>query len=263
MFHLHLGFITVDNTPPNQPIVSWPTQPIKNNIVYTNQTKFDITNSNQADIYQLKLKIGDTLFTQAKTNSNSFTATENREYQIGEIEVFFVDEAGNESIYTKNPQKIIIDTVAPPLLFDTNRSGNLIDNELTANSTRLYLQNISQSDQNKLNTEGITWEYSLDKGKNWTSIQLNMNGTNYIYLLTGILAIDDVHIKVSDIAGNTAVTKNSFTITVDIPKIISVTYSGGINKSTVQIIKDNVMLPMEIIGTIEKRCKYSVYNSQF
>ena len=79
-----------------------------------------------------------------------------------------------------------------------------------------------------------------------------MNGPNYIYLLAGNLAINQLHIKVSDIAGNTAVTKNSFAITVDIPKIISVTYSGGINKPTVQILKDNVMLPMEITGTIER-----------
>ena len=110
-------YITVDNTPPNQPIVSWPSKSIKNDIVYTNQTKFDITNSNQADIYQLKLKIGNNIKQEAQTNF--FTITENREYQIGEIEVFFIDEAGNESIYTKNLQKIIIDTVAPPsLLFD-------------------------------------------------------------------------------------------------------------------------------------------------
>ena len=105
-------------------------QPIKNNIVYTNQTKFDITNNNQADVYQLKLKIGNNIKQEAQTNF--FTITVNREYQIGEIEVFFVDEVGNESIYTTNLQKIKIDTVVPPtLLFDTDRSGNLNNNVLT------------------------------------------------------------------------------------------------------------------------------------
>ena len=56
----------------------------------------------------------------------------------------------------------------------------------------------------------------------------------------------------SDIAGNTAVTKNSFQIIVDIPKKLSLTYSGGINKPTVQIISDTFILPMEITGTINQ-----------
>ncbi len=246
-------YVIVDNTPPNQPIVSWPTQPMKNNIVYTKNTTFQITNSIQTyDIMsKLQLQIGEQPpITQKQINF--FTITENKEYQIGDIKVFFADEAGNESIYTTNPQKIIIDTIPPPpLLIDTDETGTLKNNILTTESTRLYFKNITLDGQNKLNEDGITtFEYSTDGGINWTSTQLIVNGTNFIFLPHGHFAIEQVHIKLVDTVGHITITKNSFYIINDIPKIISIAYSGGINKPPVQIIQDNLILPMEINDTV-------------
>jgi hypothetical protein len=246
-------YVIVDNTPPNQPIVSWPTQPMKNNIVYTKNTTFQITNSIQTHdiITKLQVKIGDQP-SIPQDQINFFTITENKEYEIGDIKVFFLDEAGNESIPATNPQKIRIDTIPPPpLLIDTDETGTLNNDILTTDSTRLFFKNISLEDQNKLNYEGITsFEYSTDSGTSWTSNQLIVNGTNYIFLPHGRFVKEQVHIKLVDIVGHITVTKNSFIIINDIPKIISIAYSGGINKPPVQIVKDNLIFPMEINGTV-------------
>ena len=79
-----------------------------------------------------------------------------------------------------------------------------------------------------------------------------MNGTNYLLLPNGNFAINQLHIKVSDIAANTALTKNSFQIINYIPKILTITVSKGINKPVVPVINDDFTLLLEVTETINQ-----------
>lgn len=163
----------------------------------TNDTRVDVTLSEDAVSWQYSLDGGSTWSASQEASETSFELADNTTYAIDSLQVRQYDSAGNVSVVDSNDQVITLDSVvsAPTLDF------SLTSNELTSTTVTVTLAD-----------DVASWEYSLDAGETWS------DGSGERFSLEPLTSYDAnaIQVRQTDVAGNVSDTAINEALETDV-----------------------------------------------
>ncbi|RBP83424.1 hypothetical protein EBI01_06740 [Marinomonas rhizomae] len=163
----------------------------------TNDTRVDVTLSEDAVSWQYSLDGGSTWSASQEASETSFELADNTTYAIDSLQVRQYDSAGNVSVVDSNDQVITLDSVvsAPTLDF------SLTSNELTSTTVTVTLAD-----------DVASWEYSLDAGETWN------DGSGERFSLEPLTSYDAnaIQVRQTDVAGNVSDTAINEALETDV-----------------------------------------------
>ena len=140
----------------------------------------------------------------AQSESTSSFAIASGVYSHGQIQAKQIDVAGNNSEANISFAAFTVDTnaAAPTLFLDDTGSSS---SDRITKSTTISVNGVEAD---------ATWQYSIDSGKTWSTVQ--MASTTSFLIDPGLYTAGQVRVKQTDVAGNNSVANISFAgFTVD------------------------------------------------